>query len=145
MRKKLPPVHPGEQLREEFMVPLGLSSNALARAERDTRAHQRDRPREAWHQRRYRASAGALLQHLPPVLVEPAKQLRCAVCRRLGGPDDCTHPAIANGCQACGRRLIGWVELMRPVWRSEVSSSRRNANTAWFICSVLNTFSRTSR
>ena len=32
MRKKLPPIHPGEILREEYMVPLGLSSNALARA-----------------------------------------------------------------------------------------------------------------
>lgn len=32
MSRKLPPIHPGEQLREEFMVPLGLSSNALARA-----------------------------------------------------------------------------------------------------------------
>lgn len=28
----LPPVHPGEILREEFMVPLNLSANALARA-----------------------------------------------------------------------------------------------------------------
>ncbi|MEY2341974.1 HigA family addiction module antitoxin [Acidithiobacillus sp. IBUN Pt1247-S3] len=32
MSKKLKPIHPGEQLREEFMLPLGLSSNALARA-----------------------------------------------------------------------------------------------------------------
>jgi addiction module HigA family antidote len=32
MSKKLPPIHPGEHLREEFMAPLGLSSNALARA-----------------------------------------------------------------------------------------------------------------
>ncbi len=32
MGKKLPPIHPGEILREEFMKPLGLSSNALARA-----------------------------------------------------------------------------------------------------------------
>ncbi|SRR6266403_3459567 len=31
MAKKLKPIHPGAQLREEFMVPLGLSSNALAR------------------------------------------------------------------------------------------------------------------
>lgn len=31
MSKKLHPIHPGEQLREEFMIPLGLSSNALAR------------------------------------------------------------------------------------------------------------------
>lgn len=32
MSKKLRPIHPGEILREEYMVPLGLSSNALARA-----------------------------------------------------------------------------------------------------------------
>ena len=32
MAKKLPPIHPGEILREDFMKPLGLSSNALARA-----------------------------------------------------------------------------------------------------------------
>lgn len=29
---KLPPIHPGEILREEFMLPRGLSLNALARA-----------------------------------------------------------------------------------------------------------------
>ncbi len=28
----MPPIHPGEMLREEFMVPLGLSANALALA-----------------------------------------------------------------------------------------------------------------
>ena len=28
--KKMPPLHPGEMLREEFMIPLGLSGNALA-------------------------------------------------------------------------------------------------------------------
>ena len=32
MAKKLKPVHPGEILREEFMVPLGLSATNLARA-----------------------------------------------------------------------------------------------------------------
>lgn len=32
MSEKLPPIHPGEILREEFMLPLGLSSHALARA-----------------------------------------------------------------------------------------------------------------
>ena len=30
MAKKLKPVHPGEILREEFMVPLGLSMNKMA-------------------------------------------------------------------------------------------------------------------
>ncbi|HEX3628003.1 MAG TPA: HigA family addiction module antitoxin [Verrucomicrobiae bacterium] len=29
---KLPPIHPGEILREEFMKPHGLSQNAMARA-----------------------------------------------------------------------------------------------------------------
>jgi addiction module HigA family antidote len=29
---KLPPIHPGTILREEFMLPRGLSQNALARA-----------------------------------------------------------------------------------------------------------------
>lgn len=32
MPRKLPPIHPGEILREEYMLPLELSSNALARA-----------------------------------------------------------------------------------------------------------------
>ena len=32
MSKRLPNIHPGEILAEEFLVPLGLSQNALARA-----------------------------------------------------------------------------------------------------------------
>ena len=31
MPKTLPPIHPGEILREEFMAPMGISINALAR------------------------------------------------------------------------------------------------------------------
>ena len=31
-RKRLPPLHPGEVLREEFLVPLSLSALAAARA-----------------------------------------------------------------------------------------------------------------
>jgi len=34
MTKLLPPIHPGEVLKEEFMKPLVLSANALARAVR---------------------------------------------------------------------------------------------------------------
>jgi antitoxin HigA-1 len=30
--RRLPPIHPGEMLREEFLVPMGLSANALALA-----------------------------------------------------------------------------------------------------------------
>jgi addiction module HigA family antidote len=32
MSTQLPPLHPGEVLREEFMVPLGLTAYALAKA-----------------------------------------------------------------------------------------------------------------
>ncbi|HUQ71231.1 MAG TPA: HigA family addiction module antitoxin [Planctomycetaceae bacterium] len=32
MPRKLKPIHPGEHLREDFVKPLGLSANALARA-----------------------------------------------------------------------------------------------------------------
>jgi addiction module HigA family antidote len=32
MPKKLQPLHPGEVLREEFLVPLGVSAGALAKA-----------------------------------------------------------------------------------------------------------------
>jgi antitoxin HigA-1 len=32
MKNNMRPIHPGEILREEFMVPLELSANALARA-----------------------------------------------------------------------------------------------------------------
>lgn len=32
MTKRLPPMHPGEVLREEFLIPLGLSAGGLAKA-----------------------------------------------------------------------------------------------------------------
>lgn len=32
MAKKLPPMHPGEVLREEFLIPLNLSAGKLAKA-----------------------------------------------------------------------------------------------------------------
>jgi addiction module HigA family antidote len=32
MTKKLAPMHPGEVLREEFLIPLSLSAGALAKA-----------------------------------------------------------------------------------------------------------------
>lgn len=30
-QRDLPPIHPGDQLREEFMIPLGLSAHGLAK------------------------------------------------------------------------------------------------------------------
>ncbi len=32
MTRDIPPIHPGEILLEEFLKPLGISQNALARA-----------------------------------------------------------------------------------------------------------------
>jgi len=46
MARKLKPIHPGEHLREDFMKPLGLSSNALARALEITLARVNDILRE---------------------------------------------------------------------------------------------------
>jgi addiction module HigA family antidote len=46
MAKKLKPIHPGEHLREDFMKPLGLSSNALAHALEVTPARINDILRE---------------------------------------------------------------------------------------------------
>ena len=46
MSKKLKPIHPGEILREEYMIPLGLSSNALARAINVTAARVNEIARE---------------------------------------------------------------------------------------------------
>ncbi|MEJ2432237.1 MAG: HigA family addiction module antitoxin [Pseudolabrys sp.] len=39
MPKKQPPLHPGETLREEFLVPFGLSPSALAEAMGVPRTH----------------------------------------------------------------------------------------------------------
>ena len=46
MAKKLKPIHPGEHLREDFMEPLGLSGNALARVMNVTPVHINDIVRE---------------------------------------------------------------------------------------------------
>jgi antitoxin HigA-1 len=40
MSKKLPPVHPGEVLREEFLRPMNLSAYAVARDRRAAHAHR---------------------------------------------------------------------------------------------------------
>jgi len=45
-RNKMRPIHPGEILREEYMSPLGLSANSLARALGVTPARINDIVRE---------------------------------------------------------------------------------------------------
>jgi antitoxin HigA-1 len=46
LKNGMRPIHPGEILREEYMVPLGLSANALARALGITAARINDIVRE---------------------------------------------------------------------------------------------------
>ena len=45
-KNRMRPIHPGEVLREEYMIPLGLSSNALAKALGVTPARINDIVRE---------------------------------------------------------------------------------------------------
>ena len=56
MRKKLSPVHPGEVLREEFMVPFKITMNGLAHELRIPTT----RVSEIWHERRGITSDTAL-------------------------------------------------------------------------------------
>ena len=63
-KHRLPPIHPGEMLREEFLVPMGLSANALAIAIASSgHAGWRDCERTAGNYRGHGASAGPLLSY----------------------------------------------------------------------------------
>ncbi len=46
VRNRMRPIHPGEILREEYMLPLGLSANSLAKALKVTPARINDIVRE---------------------------------------------------------------------------------------------------
>ena len=50
------PIHPGEILLEEFLVPLGISQYRLAQDRRATASDQRDRARQAVDQPGYSAA-----------------------------------------------------------------------------------------
>ena len=52
MAKKLPPVHPGEILREEFLVPLKLTPYAVAAALNVPRTRIERIARECFHLKR---------------------------------------------------------------------------------------------
>jgi addiction module HigA family antidote len=74
MTDKLPPIHPGEILREDFMLPLGLSSNALARAIGVTPARINEIVREITAETG--PAARPLFRDLGGSLDEPATALR---------------------------------------------------------------------
>ena len=76
-RTKLAPIHPGEILREDFLKPLGLSINALARERHVPANHVSGIVNEkARHQRADGALARPIFWHIPRALAQPAAGLR---------------------------------------------------------------------
>ena len=73
------PIHPGEILREDYQIPLGLSVNALANALRvpATRLHEIVKERRSITPD-YCTALGALLRRRRSILDEFANRLRLA-------------------------------------------------------------------
>ena len=73
---KMRPIHPGEILREEFLIPLGMTAHALSlELKVPAPQDQRHCPGAPRHHTRYSAQAGPLLRHHPAVLDEPPDKL----------------------------------------------------------------------
>jgi addiction module HigA family antidote len=75
--RDLPPIHPGEQLREEFMKPLGITAYRLAK---DIGVPV-TRVQAIVAERRgitggYSLAVGAVFRHLPGILAQHATRLR---------------------------------------------------------------------
>jgi hypothetical protein len=76
-RAKLAPIHPGEILREDFLKPLALSINALARALHVPPNHVSGIVNEkARHQCADGVAALAIFRHVPRALARLATGLR---------------------------------------------------------------------
>ena len=106
MARRLTPVHPGEILREEFMVPLGLSMNNMAM---DLRVAV-TRIADIANERRGISADTALrfaryFKNSPTFLDEPPDPLRSRSCRRR----DCRKGGAR--CSTLGSRVraIGFV------------------------------------
>ena len=70
--KKLPPIHPGEMLMEEFLEPMGISQYRLAKGYKCTsQAYKRNCSWEKIHYCRYCTSFGTVFRHVTSVLVKP--------------------------------------------------------------------------
>jgi hypothetical protein len=75
-RKVLPPIHPGEILREDFMVPLGLSMNKLALELHVPVTRISEIVHEpSWYYPGDGNPPGAILQYQRPVLAQRASGL----------------------------------------------------------------------
>jgi hypothetical protein len=101
MAKKLPPVHPGEILREEFLVPLKLTLYAVVAA-LDMPAYP-DRTHRARRKARYgrhRAAARQVLQDRRCVLNEHSGALRSRNGRRRARATDQEDRVLRCGVRA---------------------------------------------
>jgi RelE-like toxin of type II toxin-antitoxin system HigB len=76
MAKKLKAVHPGEILKEEFMLPLGLSMNKMAMDLRPGDPDRQYRQREARNYRGHSTPLRPLLQERAGILDESPNPLR---------------------------------------------------------------------
>jgi hypothetical protein len=73
-RKKLPPVHPGEVLREDYLIPAGVTVNALALALRvPVSRHVRHRKLSARNHSGNGSASGPSSGNEPGVLARPAE------------------------------------------------------------------------
>ena len=99
MARRLKPAHPGEILREEFMVPLGLSMNRMAMDLRVPVTRIADIANERRGISLTRRCVRSLLHEQPYVLDEPPDPLRPRSCRRR----DCRKGGAR--CSTLGSRV----------------------------------------
>ena len=103
--KMLDPIPPGEILLEEFMKPLGISINRLARDIDVPPGRISQILREARHDGGYRAQAGKVFWCFAGALVEPTGGLRYA----------CSTPDDLAGHRASHQRSSGGLKVR--MWR----------------------------
>ena len=97
MAKKLPPVHPGEILREEFLVPLKLTPYAVAAALNVPRTRIERIARRKARYSRHRATAWKIFQDRRCILDEHAGALRPRNRRRRARAAD-QEDRLLQGC-----------------------------------------------
>lgn len=75
MGERLPPIHPGEILKAEFMEPLGLSARAGRADWGASQPHQPHLARVKGRHRGYGASSGSGFRGQSGILAEPSEAL----------------------------------------------------------------------
>jgi hypothetical protein len=94
--KTMPPIHPGETLRKDFLKPLGLTANRLAtELFVPANADQRHRP---WPVRGHGLALGSLLRNDAPILDQPPVKLRSRIGAGCVGFRDMRACPAPSGC-----------------------------------------------